>query len=100
MLSLIAIFANHLDIQEKIHKEIDSVIGHNKPRLQDRSEMRYTSAVRKFTTLTNGQLYIQLSNFNILIGGKAVPDPRGAPGTPPRGPNSFIFMQFSAEKIG
>ena len=58
MLSLIAIFANHLDIQEKIHKEIDSVIGHNKPRLQDRSEMHYTSAVRKFaTSLTNGQLY-------------------------------------------
>ena len=65
MLSLIAIFANHLDIQEKIHKEIDSVIGHNKPRLQDRSEMHYTSAVRKFTTsLTNDQLYnFQTSTF-------------------------------------
>ena len=31
-----------------------------------------------------------------------VADLRGAPGTrpPPGGPNSFIFMQFSAEKIG
>ena len=35
------------------------------------------------------------------MGGTALADPRGAPGTraPPGGPNSFIFMQFSAKII-
>ena len=46
ILSLIAIFANHPHIQEKVQREIDTVIGRNQPRLQDRHEMHYTLAVR------------------------------------------------------
>ena len=43
-------------------------------------------------------------NFPVcFLRGSAVADLRGAPGTrppPPEGQNSFIFMQFSAKKIG
>ena len=37
--------------------------------------------------------YLFVNNFFLAIGRS-----KGVPGTPPRGPNSFIFMQFSAEK--
>ena len=47
-LALIAILANHPQIQEKIHKEIDSVLGNGEPCLADRNEMHYLSAVRYF----------------------------------------------------
>ena len=66
MLSLIAIFANHPDIQKKIYNEIDAVIGRNKPRLQDRSEMHYTSAVRKLPVVIvpSKCAIIDLQSFN------------------------------------
>ena len=44
-LSFITVLANNPDIQEKIQKEIDSVLGNNDPSLLDRHEMHYTSAV-------------------------------------------------------
>ena len=49
MRALIAILANNPEIQEKIHKEIGSVIGQNEPRLEDRQKMHYTSAVLDIT---------------------------------------------------
>ena len=42
--------------------------------------------------------YVMYKTYNRLLYG-SLADPRGAPGTraPPGGPNSFIFMQFSAK---
>ena len=40
----------------------------------------------------------QIGTFHGKLRDFALADPRGAPGTcAPRGPNSFIFMQFSAK---
>ena len=41
-------------------------------------------------------IFQKINEFKIQV---ALADPRGAPGTraPPGGPNSFIFMQFSAK---
>ena len=43
--SLIATLANNLDIQKNIQREIDDVAGTNEPKLQDRHNMHYLSAV-------------------------------------------------------
>ena len=40
---MIAILANHPQIQEKIHREIDSVLGSSEPHLEDRNEIHYLS---------------------------------------------------------
>ena len=51
--ALIAILTNNPEIQEKIHREIDSVIGNNEPRLDDRHRMHYTSAVQRKIFIQN-----------------------------------------------
>ena len=48
-LSLIAVLANHSDIQKHIQKEIDEVVGTSEPTLQDRHNMHYLSAVCTFS---------------------------------------------------
>ena len=51
--ALIAILTNNPEIQEKIHREIDSVIGNDEPRLEDRHRMHYTSAVQRKIFIQN-----------------------------------------------
>ncbi len=44
--SVIALLANHPEIQTRMQREIDEKIGEAEPRLKDRGEMHFTNAVR------------------------------------------------------
>ena len=53
--------------------------------------------VNNFLTFDN---ILRCPQINVCAIDNALADLRGAPGTPPpRGPNSFIFMQFSAKNV-
>ena len=43
--ALIALLANHPEIQTRMQREIDEKIGEAEPRLKDKEEMPYTMAV-------------------------------------------------------
>ncbi len=43
--SVIAILANHLELQTRMQKEIDHVLGETEPRLQDKDQLHYVNAV-------------------------------------------------------
>ncbi len=45
--SLIAILANHPELQTRMQKEIDHVLGEAEPRLEDRDKLHYVNAVSK-----------------------------------------------------
>ncbi len=43
--TMIAILANHPEIQTRMQKEIDHVLGEAEPRLEDRDKLPYVNAV-------------------------------------------------------
>ncbi len=47
--SLIAILVNHPELQTRMQKEIDHVLGEAEPRLEDRDKLPYVNAVSSRT---------------------------------------------------
>ncbi len=57
LLSLIGILANHPEVQTRMQREIDHVLGEAEPRLEHRDKLHYVNAVCLYSAIVFSILF-------------------------------------------